>query len=146
MKYKLLFVFLAVSLSMFSQAKNDSTEIIKLLINDYTTMGNWDIKTHLGNITDNYLLLEDGEIWDIKKETEYYTKNVSRVIDRKDFFDIKYVRIYGNSAYAAYNLKSDITENGVLKIKTWLESVIFRKINGNWKIELIHSTAIQATK
>ena len=146
MKYKLLFVFLALSISSFSRQKNDSTEIVNLLVKDYKTMGNWDIKTHIADCTENYLLLENGEIWDMKKESEYYIKNASRVIERKDYFDIKYVRIYGNTAYAAYNLRSDITENGALKVKTWLETVIFRKINGNWKIELIHSTVIQASK
>ena len=143
---QLLIFFLFLTTNVFSQENNDSSAIIKLLINDYKTMGNWDIKSHIENCTENYLLVENGEVWDIKKETEYYIKNANRVIDRKDFFDIKYVRIYGDLAYAVYNLRSDITENGDLKVKTWLESTIFRKIKDKWKIELINSTPVDLKK
>ena len=105
-------------------------------------MGNRDIQKHIGNCTDNYLLIENGEFWDMKKEAENYRANVHRVMVRKDNFDFKYVRVYGNIAYAIYNLKSVIIENGNVKNKNWNESVIFRKIDSKWKIELIHSTPI----
>ena len=105
-------------------------------------MGNWDIKSHINNCTNNYLLIENGEIWDMKKEAEYYVKNANRKMDRKDYFEIKYVRVYGDYGYAVYNLKSDITEFGKLITRKWIESAIFRKINGEWKIELLNSTPI----
>jgi ketosteroid isomerase-like protein len=143
---QLLIFFLFLTTNAFSQEKNDSAAIVRLLVNDYKTMGNWDIKSHIANCTGNYLLVENGEVWDIKKESEYYIKNANRVIDRKDLFDIKYVRVYGDNAYAVYHLRSDITENGELKVKTWIESTIFRKIKGKWKIELINSTPVELKK
>lgn len=143
---QLLIFFLFITTNAFSQEKNDSAAIIKLLVNDYKTMGNWDIKSHIANCTENYLLIENGEVWDIKKESEYYIKNANRVIDRKNYFDIKYLRVYGDYAYAVYHLRSDITENGELKVKTWIESTIFRKIKGKWKIELINSTPVDLKK
>ena len=146
MKYLLLLIILTVSLNLFSQNKNDSTAIVNVLITDYKTMGNWDIKTHVENCTKNYLLIENGEIWDMEMEKKDYKAKSNRIIDRKDYFDFKYVRIYGTTAYAIYSLRSDITENGNLKIKNWNESTIFRKIDGNWKIELIHSTPVDVKK
>jgi len=146
MKFRLLFSCLLISLHVFSQDKNDSTEIVKLLINDYKTMENWDIQTHIRSCTDNYLLIENGEFWDMKREIENYKANARRVIDRTNNFDFKYVRVFGNIAYAVYNLKSVIIENGNVKNKNWNESVIFRKLNGKWKIELIHSTPIDTNK
>ncbi len=142
MKIRLLFSCLLISLHVFSQDKNDSTAIVKLLVDDYKTMGTWDIKRHTANCTKNYLLIENGEIWNMENESEHYRSNAHRIIDRKDYFDIKYVRVFGNTAYAVYSLKSDIVENGNLRTKNWNESVIFRKLDGNWKIELIHSTPI----
>ena len=139
---KILIFCLFISANAFSQKLNDSTAIVKLLINDYKTLGNWDIKSHINNCTNNYLLIEDGEIWDMKKEAEYYIKNANRKMNRKDYFDIKYVRVYGEYGYAVYNLKSDITEYGKLITRKWIESAIFRKINGEWKIELLNSTPI----
>jgi len=131
---------------VFSQDENDSIAIVTLLKDDYKTMGTWDIKSHIEKCTDNYILIEKGEIWDMEKEKEHYMTNSHRVIDRKDYFDIKYIRIFDDIAYAVYNLKSDIIENGNLTAKNWNESVIFRKIDGRWKIELIHSTPISTSK
>ena len=143
MKYRLLIFFILVSISIFSQEKNDTTEIIQLLKEDYKTMVTHDIKSHMGNCTTDYLLIEDGEIWNMEKEEDYYRKNAHRIIKRKDHFDFKHITISGNTAYTVYNLKSDITENGKLTKKNWNESVIFRKIEGEWKIALIHSTPVK---
>ena len=142
MRYLLLLSFTIIPVFLFSQDKSDSISIVKLLKDDYSTMGNWNITKHMQNCTENYLLIEEGEIWNMEKERKYYIENASRTIDRKDYFDIKYVRVYGNTAYAVYNLRSDITENSMLKVKTWNESAIFRKLKGAWKIELIHSTPV----
>jgi len=118
---QLLAFLLLLSTNVFCQEKNDSIAIVQLLASDYKTLGNWDIKSHIEHCTDNYLLIENDELWDMKKEREYFIKNANRVIDREDYFDIKYVRAYDNYAYAVYNLRSDILENGNLTIKTWLE-------------------------
>lgn len=142
MKYSLLIFFLIVSMKIFSQGKNDSIEIIQLLKDDYKTMVTSDIKKHMAYCTDDYLLIENGEVWNMEKEAEYYKQNTRRVIERSDYFDFKYIKISGNTAYAVYNLKSDIRESGKLTQKNWNESAIFRKIDGRWKIALIHSTKI----
>lgn len=139
----MFFLCILFSTYGFSQTGNDSTEIINLLKKDYITMGNWDVKSHQENITSSYLLLENGEIWDTNKDKEYYLKNANRLHIRKDYFDIKTVKVTGTMAYAVYFLKSDFTENGTTRSKEWLESTIFRKVNGKWKIELLHSTLIQ---
>ncbi|MEP7269731.1 MAG: hypothetical protein ABI844_19090 [Saprospiraceae bacterium] len=78
----------------------------------------------------------------MEMEADDYRKNAQEIIDRKDYFNFKCIRIFENIAYAVYNLKSDITENGNLENKNWNESVFFRKINRKWKIELIHSMPI----
>jgi len=143
MRHRFLILSLLVSINIFSQQKNDSTEIIQLLKEDYKTMVNMDIKRHMNNCTEDYLLIEDGEVWNMEKESDFYRKNASRTIERKDHFDFKYIKIVGNIAYTVYNLKSDIIENRKLTQKNWNESTIFRKVNGKWKIALIHSTPIK---
>ena len=129
-------------MNVFSQKKNDSTNIVQLLKEDYKTLVNSDIVKHKRYCTDDYILIEDGEIWDMEKEADNYKKNVNRILDRKDYFDFHFIRILGNTAYTVYHLKSDIKENGKLTTKQWNESVIFRKVRGKWKIALIHSTPI----
>ena len=143
MKYRLLILTLFISITILAQEKKDSLEIVQLLKEDYHTMQTHDINKHRGYCTDNYLLIENGEIWNMDNEADGYKKDAHRVFDRKDYFDFKYIRIFENIAYAVYNLKSDIVENGILTQKNWNESVIFRKIEDEWKIELIHSTPIE---
>lgn len=142
----IIFIFLLISTKVFSQDERDSISIVKLLFDDYATLGNWDAKLHMEHCTENYVLIENGEIWGLKKEIEYFLKNAGRIIDRKNYFDIKYIRVYGNYAYSVYYLRSDIFENGNLRIKKWVESTIFRKIKSKWKIELINSTILDLNK
>jgi len=115
-----------------SQTTKDSIAVIKLLKNDYTTMQTIDFEKHKSNCTSNYLLIENGEVLTLEGEKVY----------RTDDFDFRYVKIDGNTAYTVYNLKSIITEDGQTKNKNWNETVVFKKINGQWKIELIHSTPV----
>ncbi len=142
MKYLICLFYLSFSAIAFSQ-KNDTTTIIQLLKSDYGTMLSMNLKKHISNCTEDYLLLEAGETWNMEQESKWFKGDVNKVTDRKDNFDFKYIRIDGNFAYAVYTLRSDITKEGKLTQKNWIESTIFRKVNGEWKIALIHSTPIK---
>jgi ketosteroid isomerase-like protein len=143
MKYFIHLICLSFPSIVFCQQKNDSTAIINLLKNDYSTMLSMDLKKHISNCTEDYLLIEGGDIWNMEKESKWYKDDANKVTDRKDNFDFKYIRIDGNVAYAVYNLKSDISKEGKITQKNWNESTVFRKVNGEWKIALIHSTPIK---
>ena len=143
MKYRLLVLTFFLSTTILSQEKKDSLEIIQLLKEDYHTLQTHDIKKHRELCTDNYLLSEDGEILRMDDEAAFYKKEAHRVFERKDYFDFKYIGIFENTAYAVYRLKADFLKNGNSMQKNWTESVIFKKIDGEWKIEPIHSTPIK---
>ena len=142
MKYLICLLYLSFSSVAFSQ-KNDTATIIQLLKRDYGTMLSMDLKKHMNNCTEDYLLIEAGDIWNMEIESKWYKDDANKVTDRKDKFDFKYIRVDGNVAYAVYNLRSDITKEGKLTQKNWNESAIFRKVDGEWKIALIHSTPIK---
>ena len=142
MKYVLLIIIIFLSCTVFAQNNNDSSAIIQLLKDDYHTMMTHDLEKHKSNCTDDYLLIENGEIWNMEKESEWYKKDASKVYDRKDYFSFRLVNISGNTAYAVYHLQSDFTEKGKLTTKRWNESAVFKKVYDQWKIALIHSTPI----
>jgi hypothetical protein len=143
MKHTLLILTLFLSTTILAQEKKDSLEIVQLLKEDYHTLQTHDIKKHRELCTDNYLLSEDGEILRMEDEAAFYKKDAHKVFERKDDFDFKYIGIFENTAYAVYRLKADFVDNGNSTEKNWTESVIFKKIKGKWKIELIHSTPIK---
>ena len=146
MKFYFSLLSILVCFTATSQLRADSIEIVNLIAKDYKTMGNWDLKTHIQNCTDKYLLIENGEIWTMKEESDYYKKNSGRVMTRRDYFDFKRVNVQGAFAYAVYNLTSEIIENGGTKTVNFAESAICKKIDGKWKIEVIHSTKLDAKK
>jgi hypothetical protein len=143
MKYTLLILTLFLSTTILAQEKKDSLEIVQLLKEDYRTLQTHDIEKHRDLCTDNYLLSEDGEILRMEDEAAFYKEQADKVFERKNYFDFKYIGIFENTAYAVYRLKSDFLENGNSDQNNWTESVIFKKIEGVWKIELIHSTPIK---
>lgn len=125
----------------FSQKNNDSATIVQLLKADYATMDNMDINAHLNNVTGDYLLIENGDVWDINTELDsIYRKYSNKTFRRSDFFTIKLVKVSGNMAYAVWYLRSEFNDKGDVRVKTWNESGAFRKEQGRWKIALIHST------
>jgi lactoylglutathione lyase len=142
-------IFTAVAFFMqlvaVAQEKNDSATIIQLLKDDYKTMQNWDTQKHIAHCTNDYLLIENGEIWNLQKEIESYKANANRIIKRTDSFNILSLKIFGNVAYDVHHLQSVITENNNSIIKVWNESVVFRKEGGRWKIALIHSSLLSST-
>lgn len=134
-------LFITAGTPLFAQ-QSDSAKIIQLLKDDYATMNNWDAQKHIVNCTPDYLLIENGEIWNLASEIKNYKSHANDVFDRKNYFDIKTVKIFGDVAYDVHTLKSVITKDNISRTKVWDESVTFRKINGTWKIALIHSTPI----
>lgn len=145
MRAKSFSLFLALFLcigNIVSAQPKDSTLIIQLLKDDYATMGTKDISAHLRNLTNEYRLIEHGEIWDIETELDsIYRSNNNASINRSDFFNIKTIKVSGDMAYAIWHLRSEFRENGKLvKERRWNESGVFRKEKGHWKIALIHSS------
>ena len=142
LKFTTLFlVFVLTTSNMVSAQQDDSTLIIQLLKDDYATMGTLDIEAHVRNVTSDYRLIERGQIWDIQTELDSIYRNGNRSIIRSDFFSIKTVKLSGDMAYAIWNLRSEFRENGKLvRERVWNESGVFRRLNGYWKIALIHSS------
>lgn len=146
MRYLLFTIAFLFSLYILAQKKSDSLAIVQLLREDYSTLMTYDVNKHMKHCTDDYLLIENGEIWNIGKEAEWYKKNAIKnaniIFDRKDYFNFKLLKISGNTAYTVFELISEITKNGSLTTKRYSESVVFRKVQGKWKIALIHSTPV----
>lgn len=120
--------------------KADSVVIIDILRRDYSTLSTWDFNLHSSLTTDNYLLIENGEILTIKDDETYYNENRHRDLVRKNYFDIVFMDIAENNAYVVYNLKSDYLEKDTSITKNWIESAVFKKVDDEWKIALINST------
>ena len=138
-----LIFFSLLTLSGKIKAQEDSLALVQLLRGDYKTLENSDWETHQNNCAPDYLLIENGEVWDLAKEVESMKSKAGIKTTRTDQFDFKSLKVEGNQAYAVYELKSQITRDNQTNNYHWIESAIFQKISGEWKIKLIHSSLIK---
>jgi hypothetical protein len=125
----------------FAQNENDSLKITQLIIDDYERLSNIDVIGHISNVTDDYILIEDGNIWSLKDEIKFLFNPTKT--KRTNTFKFLKIDIINETAIVIYKLNSTFDDDGKISEKNWSESIVCKKINGLWKISLIHSTPIR---
>jgi ketosteroid isomerase-like protein len=137
-------VFAAAAASVPDAFAVDAVSSVQRFIADWYSLFymKLDKEKYRATLADDYLLLEDGEIFDADGDISYMPKPEDEY-KRTDVFDFRSVKIQGESAYAIYFLKSDITDkaNGKRNFK-FLESAILRRHGGSWRVALLHSTRV----
>ncbi len=93
-------------------------------------------------MTDDYLLLEHGELLDKAGDIALLDR-LPADLQRTDRFDFRRVIVEGDRADLVYFLEADINDsvNGPRQRK-WLESATMRRQDGEWRCALLHSTRI----
>lgn len=93
-------------------------------------------------MTDDYLLLENGELLD-KAGDIAFLDALPADLQRSNRFDYRRVAISGDRADLVYFLESDMVDsaNGA-RHRRWLESATLRREDGEWRCALLHSTRI----
>jgi ketosteroid isomerase-like protein len=93
-------------------------------------------------LTEDYLLLENGELLDIEGDLALMSAREDGY-QRTDEFDFSTVKVHGDIAYLVYFLKSDITDKKRgTRHRRYLESAILRRSDTGWRLALLHSTKI----
>ena len=94
-------------------------------------------------LTDDYLLLENGEIISLQKDISLIPTPQDEY-HRKDTFDFRSIKIDKDVAYLVYFLKSNITDKQEgARQRDYLESMILRRdVGGTWRVALLHSTKL----
>lgn len=93
--------------------------------------------------TEDFIILENGEIWDndrIKKfmRRQLATENRSKRINIMEYVSIEK---YGLSMQIAYNNKAEFYNNDSLVGEgSWLESALAVKTKEGWRLKMMHST------
>jgi len=124
----------------------DDAAVLRQMVADYYRIYFIDVdqSKYRALLTDDYLLLEEGDIQDVEKDISFMPKPADEYW-RADTFDFRSLKIHGDIAYTIYILKSDIRtkKDGATKL-AWLESMIFRRDGGDrWRIALLHSTKME---
>jgi ketosteroid isomerase-like protein len=92
------------------------------------------------------LLFEYGQVWNldtlIRKAIKRNTANDFKRVNTIEFI---YTTVDRNTAWAAYNLHSEITSTGKQSTVHWLETVVLVRQQKKWKLKVLHSTLIKRT-
>ena len=95
--------------------------------------------------TEDFQLLEHGEEWTMQKLVAVVQAN-GKPQQRKNFFKQIRARQAGDMAWVSYWNKAEIQRATELRTIVWLESAVMVKVDGEWKIQMLHSTRVEPDK
>ncbi len=123
-------------------AVDDAAAVKQTIVDIYAAFSGFDKQKYRPFLTEDYLLLENGELLDIEGDVAMMPTPESGH-KRSDAFDFRSVKVHGDTAYLVYFLKAEISDkkNGT-RNREWLESAILRRSATGWCIALLHSTRI----
>lgn len=96
--------------------------------------------------TDDFIILEQGEIWDNNRIKEYMRGQLSRTNRAKRTNRMEYISIekYGPSIQIAYWNYAEFTRADTLVGKAgWLESALAVPTKEGWRLKMMHSTGLR---
>lgn len=95
--------------------------------------------------TDDFQLLEHGEVWTMQKLADAVQPK-GKPNERKNFFSQIQAHQQGTMAWVSYWNKAEIHREGAIRTIVWLESAVMVQQNDQWKIQLLHSTRLEPDK
>jgi hypothetical protein len=141
MKKIALFVLLSTQFS-FAQT-SEKAEVQQVVTRFFDALSVANIPLMKAEVSDDFMLLENGEIWTIDTLANKISRPKPEGYLRQNSFDFLSTKIDKNRAYVYYKNKAEIsskTRNATIK---WLESAILRKEKGRWRMEFMHSTPMK---
>lgn len=142
--FQLLIIFIGITaMSQNSEMKKED-QIKELISNSFQKIfSDLDPQSLDTYCTQDFLLLETGEVWDMDKMRNYLdraSKQKSKVI-RFNSFDFVEIKIEGKMAWVAYHNKAEFKSGEeVVRELNWLESATAILTEEGWKLQLLHST------
>lgn len=146
--YTFLFI-VTLSFQCFAQTTEaKDKESIEKLIND-TFNDIWsDLSTEAisKHHTEDFLLLEHGELWNNDTIARYLEQYKGRKIprERENKIEMIEIKVFGDRAWTAYHNRAVFTEQGkVVRKAYWLESATAIRTEEGWKLDMLHSTRVK---
>lgn len=140
MRVLIILLFLGTIGSCNQEKKTDSPELLKKVLSDYFDgIKNKDLDKLNSVTTDDFILFEDGKVWNNDSLINF--ANSFGSFQGSWTFDYKRINVDQLSGDIVYLNHGNITLNDTTKlIFDWVESATFKKVDGTWKMNLLHST------
>lgn len=150
MKIILLILTLLSTAIGFSQKNTDKDKALikEVIVKSFDEIwSNMDSKLIEKFYTKDFILLENGEIWNNDsivsnfEKARLQEKTLPKRINKIDFVEVK---IANGMAWVAYHNQGTWSlENKFLGKANWLESAVLIYKDKSWKIQMLHSTIVK---
>ena len=142
--FQLLIMFIGITAMSQNSGLNKEDQIKELISNSFQKIfSDLDPEALDTYCTQDFLLLETGEVWDMKRMRNYLdgaSEQESKVI-RFNSFDFIEIKIEGKMAWVVYHNKAEFKSGEeVVRELNWLESATAILTEEGWKLQLLHST------
>ncbi|WP_282018435.1 DUF4440 domain-containing protein [Salegentibacter mishustinae] len=142
--FQLLIIFMGITAMSQNSELNKEDQIKELISNSFQKIfSDLDPQALDTYCTQDFLLLETGEVWDMDKMRNYLdraSEQESKVI-RFNSFDFIEIKIEGKMAWVAYHNKAEFKSGEeVVRELNWLESATAILTEEGWKLQLLHTT------
>lgn len=141
----LMMFFTTISFGQVSN-ETDKTRIKNLIIESFDEIwSKLDAKNIDKYFTKDFLLLENGEIWNNDSIKNYLDNAMLRKpnLKRMNTIDVIEIKIANKMAWIAYqNYAIFSSDNKIIRKAHWLESATAILTENGWKLEMLHSTRI----
>jgi hypothetical protein len=149
MKTVYLLLFLLLNTAAFAQnaIPSDEKQVQQLIQDSFDGIFSEFNSDLLPNFyTPDFLLFEQGEIWDMAFIQNYLTRAQANPNPptRTNRFEFIQTKVEGNRAWVGYWNYATITRDGeVIREIKWLESATAVKTNAGWRLDMLHSTRVE---
>ena len=128
-------------------ASPQSREIEKVIIDAFEeVVSTYDSDKLTTYFTDDFLLLEHGEIWNNDTLNALFKRALTEgpVPQRNNELTFIDILIDDKVAWASWDNKAEFyVEDSLVRQAHWLESCVLVKEGSTWKIQMLHSTRIE---
>ena len=144
--YALAFLILTCFAANAQEKSKDQIDIEQTVVSFFDAISAFDFEK-MKSYTKDIQFVEYGEVWDLNVLINGLKPMVGKGVIRTNTLKFIKAEIYEKTAYVIYNNTANFVEkNGKKDRIDWLESVVMIKDKGKWKITLLHSTELPATK
>ncbi len=138
--------FTTISFGQVSN-ENDKKIIKNLVIESFDEIwSKLDSKNIDKYYTKDFLLLENGEVWNIDSIAKYLDNALLRKPNPKriNTIEIIEIKVANRMAWVAYQNYATFTiDNKIIRKAHWIESATAILTESGWKLEMLHSTRIK---
>ena len=140
---KITLLLIAFSTCINLSAKDDSA--FNAVQELFAAISAFDYPKMRNVVTKDFQLLENGELWNIEKLISAIKPGEEPYLRRNYFKLVKEVKKDG-LVWVSYWNKATYKSAKNTNVAVWLESAVMIKVNGRWKVQMMHSTYLQEDK